>query len=82
MCLRLVTQISPPIAREQRRLTSMTADRWTVIKALLARALELPEAARPRFVDDVAGRDPEAAAELRALLAAHARMGTFLEDRG
>lgn len=60
----------------------MTADRWTVIKELLARALELPEAARSSFVDEVAGRDPEAAAELRALLGAHARMGTFLEHRG
>ena len=60
----------------------MTADRWKVIKDLLTRALELPEAARPGFLADVAERDPDAAAELRALLDATLRMGTFLEDRG
>lgn len=77
-----MTRTGPRIAREQRWRNRMTADRWTVIKDLLARALELPEAARSRLVDEVAGRDPEAAAELRDLLAAHGRMGSFLEDRG
>lgn len=77
-----MTQNGPRIAREQRWRNRMTADRWTVIKDLLAHALELPDAARACFVDELAGRDPEAALELRALLAAHGRMGTFLEDRG
>lgn len=57
----------------------MTAQRWQKIRHSLEQALELPEACRAAFLETLAADDAEAAAEVESLLAAHARMGDFLE---
>jgi tetratricopeptide (TPR) repeat protein len=55
---------------------------WHRLEALFADALELPPQERDAFVDDACAGDAALAARLRALLAAHERMGSsagFLE---
>jgi serine/threonine protein kinase len=56
------------------------ASNWTRVSARLAEALELESPARDRFLADLAASDPETAAEVRALVAAHGRAGSFLEQ--
>lgn len=50
----------------------MNRERWAALKTLFERALELGDAEREGFLDDLASRDPGLHGELRALLAADA----------
>ena len=56
------------------------SDRFRRLKLFFAEALERPPAEREAFVDEACAGDAGLAAELRALLEAHARDGGFLED--
>jgi serine/threonine-protein kinase len=56
------------------------SERFRRLKALFAEALERPPAERAAFVDQACDADPSLAAELRALLEAHANDGGFIEE--
>jgi protein kinase-like protein len=55
------------------------ASSWSDISDLFDRAVALTGDARERLLSEVAAANPAAAAEVRALLAAHDRAGSFLE---
>jgi serine/threonine-protein kinase len=54
-------------------------ERWRRLKDLFADAIERPAAGRGEYLDDLARRDPELVAEVRALVTAHERDSDFLE---
>ena len=56
------------------------SERFRRLKRLFAEALERPPAERDAFIEETCGADAGLAAELRALLEAHANDGGFLED--
>jgi eukaryotic-like serine/threonine-protein kinase len=63
----------PTFAKEPTRsMNAANADRWARVHPLLDEALELASSERDAWLDGVAKDQPDIAAELRALLAAHA----------
>ena len=56
----------------------MDRDRWALVAKLLQSALDRPAAERDAFVRDACAGDAEIEQEIRSLLAAHDRAGSFL----
>ncbi|MDX2267413.1 MAG: serine/threonine-protein kinase [Bryobacter sp.] len=61
-------------------MDTLVDERWQYVKQLLHKAVELPAAERGAYVSEVAGTDPELAAELESLLASFDDAEAFLED--
>src|SRR5262245_28667108 len=55
-------------------------ERWRRVKDLFGAALDLPPSEREVILEAAAGEDAALAAEVRRLLAAHEKEGTFLEE--
>ncbi|MCG8458777.1 MAG: hypothetical protein MI919_21055, partial [Holophagales bacterium] len=58
----------------------MTLERWSEIKPLLDRALDLDPSDRPDFVDNHCGHDPVLRDELRAYLELEPEVETLFEE--
>jgi serine/threonine protein kinase/tetratricopeptide (TPR) repeat protein len=56
----------------------MTQDRWDRVKSIFGAALEHSGTERMRFISDACDGDPELERELKVLLSADARVGSFL----
>ncbi|GAB5519031.1 MAG: hypothetical protein RhofKO_12820 [Rhodothermales bacterium] len=56
----------------------MTPERWTLLRDLLDRALDLPAAERSAFLDDACGEDADLRREVQQMLDAEATAETFL----
>src|SRR5690348_4395760 len=61
------------------RSPSMTPERWRVIDAILRASLSCEPSQRDAFVAHACGDDEEIRLEVASLLAAHDRVGDFLE---
>jgi hypothetical protein len=56
----------------------MDGDRWNHVDRLLQSALDIPVAEREIFLRNACGGDDQLEREVRSLLAAHDRAGSFL----
>ena len=64
---------------QQAAPTSEASEQWARVKALFLQALDLPESARPAFLDQACGAEPALRREVESLLASHAAAGDFGE---
>ena len=58
----------------------MTREEWQRVKDILHNALDVPRAARPRFLDEACNGDTALRGEVESLLASHDEAGTFIEE--
>ncbi|HKR08166.1 MAG TPA: protein kinase, partial [Gemmatimonadaceae bacterium] len=66
-------------SRADQRSSPMTPERWRVVDAILRASLACEPAQRDAFVTQACGDDEELKLEIASLLAAHDRVGDFLE---
>src|SRR5262245_33960490 len=57
----------------------MDGDRWNHVDRLLQSALDVPEIERDAFLRNACGGDDQLERDVRSLLAAHDRAGSFLD---
>ena len=58
----------------------MTPERWQQIEAICARAFEVPQEERERFLDRACDGDDSLQSEVRSLLAADDEAGSFIAE--